>query len=144
MIIYKSPDEIARMRVAGRITADAIKAMLEQVTPGMTTADLDAIAEGTIRDAGGIPSFLGYKGTYPATICASVNDEIIGNVLTPVHVGPGSDTQPRVVLHVLAQDVAGRDLRDAEAICELRRLRSLPSARRAEEHETHGYFRKPS
>jgi methionyl aminopeptidase len=80
MIIYKSPDEIARMRVAGRITSDAIKAMLEQVTPGMTTADLDAIAEGTIRDAGGIPSFLGYKGTYPATICASVNDEIVHGI----------------------------------------------------------------
>jgi methionyl aminopeptidase len=80
MIIYKSPDEIARMRVAGRITADAIKAMLDQVTPGMTTADLDAIAEGTIRDAGGIPSFLGYKGTYPATICASVNDEIVHGI----------------------------------------------------------------
>ena len=44
MIIYKSPDEIAKMRVAGRITADAITAMLERLAPGMTTADLDAIA----------------------------------------------------------------------------------------------------
>ena len=50
MIIYKSPDEIAKMRVAGRITADAIRAMLERVTPGMTTTDLDAIAVG-LREA---------------------------------------------------------------------------------------------
>ena len=80
MIIYKSPDEIAKMRVAGRITADAIQAMLERVAPGMTTADLDAIAEDSIRRAGGIPSFLDYKGTYPATICASVNDEIVHGI----------------------------------------------------------------
>jgi methionyl aminopeptidase len=80
VIIYKSPDEIAKMRVAGGITADAIQAMLEQVTPGMTTADLDAIAERAIRNAGGTPSFLNYKGTYPATICASVNDEIVHGI----------------------------------------------------------------
>ncbi len=54
--------------------------MLEQVAPGMTTADLDAIAERTIRDAGGTPSFLHYKGSYPATICASVNDEIVHGI----------------------------------------------------------------
>ena len=65
MIIYKSPDEIAKMRRAGRITADAILAMLERVAPGVTTADLDAIAERYIRDAGGTPSFLDYKGSYP-------------------------------------------------------------------------------
>ncbi len=80
MIIYKSPDEIAKMRRAGRITADAIVEMLDQVAPGMTTADLDAIAERSIRDAGGTPSFLHYKGTYPATICASVNDEIVHGI----------------------------------------------------------------
>ena len=80
MIIYKSPDEIAKMRRAGRITADAILAMLERVAPGVTTADLDAIAERSIRDAGGTPSFLHYKGSYPATICASVNDEIVHGI----------------------------------------------------------------
>jgi methionyl aminopeptidase len=80
MIIYKSPDEIAKMRRAGRITGDAIVAMLEKVAPGITTADLDAIAERSIRDAGGTPSFLHYKGSYPATICASVNDEIVHGI----------------------------------------------------------------
>jgi len=80
VIIYKSPEEIAKMRRAGRITADALLAMLERVAPGMTTADLDAIAERTIRDAGGTPSFLHYKGSYPATICASVNDEIVHGI----------------------------------------------------------------
>ena len=91
MIIYKSPDEIAKMRVAGRITADAIQAMLERVAPGMTTADLDAIAEDSIRRAGAIPSFLDYKGTYPATICASVNDEIVHGIPSKTRVLKGGD-----------------------------------------------------
>ena len=52
MIIYKSPDEIEKMRRAGRITAGPSTAMLAEVAPGVTTADLDAIAERSIRDAG--------------------------------------------------------------------------------------------
>ena len=80
MIIYKTPDEIDKMRRAGRITARAIEAMLEHVEPGVTTADLDAVAERSIRDQGATPSFLHYKGTYPATICASVNDEIVHGI----------------------------------------------------------------
>ena len=83
MIEYKTPDEIARMRRAGRITADAISAMLTEVAPGMTTADLDGIAERSIRTAGGTPSFLHYKGTYPATICTSINDEIVHGIPSP-------------------------------------------------------------
>ncbi len=80
MIIYKTPDEIDKMRRAGRITARAIEAMLEHVAPGVTTADLDAVAERSIRDQGAAPSFLHYKGTYPATICASVNEEIVHGI----------------------------------------------------------------
>lgn len=91
MIIYKSSEEIAKMRRAGRITADAIQAMLDRIEPGMTTADLDAIAEGTIRAAGGTPSFLGYKGTYPATICASINDEIVHGIPSPKRVLKAGD-----------------------------------------------------
>jgi methionyl aminopeptidase len=91
MIEYKTPDEIAKMRRAGRITADAITAMLTEVAPGMTTADLDAIAERAIRAAGGTPSFLHYKGTYPATICASINDEIVHGIPSPKRVLKAGD-----------------------------------------------------
>jgi methionyl aminopeptidase len=80
MIIYKTPEEIGKMRRAGRITARAIEATLEHVAPGVSTATLDAVAERSIRDQGAIPSFLHYKGTYPATICASVNDEIVHGI----------------------------------------------------------------
>ena len=60
MIIYKSGDEIDRMRRAGEITGAALDAMLAEVVPGMTTADLDSIADEHIRRAGATPSFLGY------------------------------------------------------------------------------------
>lgn len=80
MIIYKSPAEIEKMRQAGRITAVAIEAMLDVVAPGMTTADLDTVAERSIRDRGGIPSFKGYRDSFPATICASINDEIVHGI----------------------------------------------------------------
>lgn len=85
MIIYKSADEIAKMRSAGRITAGAIQAMLDIVAPGVTTRDLDGIAEGHIRSEGATPSFLGYGGArgappFPGTICASVNDEIVHGI----------------------------------------------------------------
>jgi methionyl aminopeptidase len=84
MIIYKSPEEIDRMRRAGAITAAAIEAMLEAVAPGVSTGELDAIAERTIREAGAAPSFLGYgtphKTAFPGTICASIDDEIVHGI----------------------------------------------------------------
>ena len=79
MIIRKSPGEVDRMRRAGRITAAAIERVLEAVRPGVTTADLDRIAERTIRAAGATPSFKGYRG-FPATICTSVNEEIVHGI----------------------------------------------------------------
>jgi methionyl aminopeptidase len=80
VIIYKSPDEIAKMRVAGRIVAETIDRVLAAVEPGATTADLDEVAEEFIRAEGAIPSFKGYRGTYPATICASLNEEIVHGI----------------------------------------------------------------
>ncbi len=80
MIIRKSREELDRMRRAGRIVAGAISAVLEAVRPGATTADLDSVAEAFIRDHDAIPSFLGYRGTYPATICASIDDEIVHGI----------------------------------------------------------------
>jgi methionyl aminopeptidase len=83
VIIRKSPEELDRMRRAGRIVADTISAVLDAVRPGATTADLDAVAESCIRDQGATPSFLGYRGTFPATICASIDDEIVHGIPSP-------------------------------------------------------------
>lgn len=82
MIIRKSSAEIDVMREAGRITARALRCVGEAVRTGVTTAELDAIAEQTIRDAGALPAFKGYHG-FPATICASLNDEVVHGIPTP-------------------------------------------------------------
>lgn len=71
------------MRRAGRIVADTISAVLEAVRPGATTGDLDVVAESFIREQGATPSFKGYRGTYPATICASIDDEIVHGIPSP-------------------------------------------------------------
>jgi methionyl aminopeptidase len=80
VIIRKSPEELDRMRRAGRIVAGTISTVLDAVAPGVTTADLDRIAADYIREAGATPSFLGYRGTYPATICASIDEEIVHGI----------------------------------------------------------------
>ena len=67
------------MRAAGRLVGQVLTALSAKVAPGVTTADLDAVAEGLILDAGAIPAFKGYHG-YPATICASVNEEVIHGI----------------------------------------------------------------
>jgi methionyl aminopeptidase len=79
VIHRKSPAEIALMREAGLVVAAAIDAVRQAVTPGITTRELDAIAEKVIRDAGAVPSFLGYHG-FPATLCLSVNDEVVHGI----------------------------------------------------------------
>ena len=79
MIILKSPEEIQRMRKAGRIVALTIERLMERVRPGMTTGDLDELAEKIIRKEGALPSFKGYRG-FPGTICTSVNDEIVHGI----------------------------------------------------------------
>lgn len=75
----KSSREIDIMRQAGRIVATVLKEVSERVAPGMTTADIDAYAEQRIRDMGATPSFKGYHG-FPASICASVNDEVVHGI----------------------------------------------------------------
>jgi methionyl aminopeptidase len=67
------------MRAAGRLVGQVLTALAGAVAPGVTTGELDAIAEGLIVDAGAVPAFKGYHG-YPATICASVNDEVIHGI----------------------------------------------------------------
>jgi methionyl aminopeptidase len=75
-IELKTPAQLDLMRAAGLVVARALAALADAVAPGVTTAELDKLAEASIRDLGGVPSFLGYQG-YPATICTSVNDEVV-------------------------------------------------------------------
>ncbi|MBW6467878.1 MAG: type I methionyl aminopeptidase [Coriobacteriia bacterium] len=79
MIIRKSVSELATMREAGRITARALRLVGEAVVPGVTTAELDAIAEEAIRSAGAVPAFKGYHG-FPGTICSSINDQVVHGI----------------------------------------------------------------
>ncbi|MGQ9909690.1 MAG: type I methionyl aminopeptidase [Candidatus Flexifilum sp.] len=83
-IVIKTPEEIALMREAGRIVALAHQAMREAVRPGITTLDLDRIAEEVIRDHGAEPVFKGYPKTgapdFPGTITASINEELIHGI----------------------------------------------------------------
>lgn len=77
----KTPDQIALMRRAGLLVGETLELLRAAVRPGITTAELDALAEEHIRGAGGIPSFKGYSHPpFPATICASVNDEIVHGI----------------------------------------------------------------
>jgi methionyl aminopeptidase len=88
VIIPKNRDEIATMRRAGVVVAETIAALRDAVRPGVSTAELDHIAEREIRSRGAIPSFLGYRG-FPATICTSVNEEIVHGIPGPRRVGAG-------------------------------------------------------
>jgi methionyl aminopeptidase len=80
VIIYKSPEEIDKMRKAGRIVAGTIDRVLAAVGPGVTTAKLDEVAEAYILEQRATPSFKWYRGTFPASICTSLNDEIVHGI----------------------------------------------------------------
>ena len=88
MIVCKSPAELERMRGANVLVADVLVALRDRVHPGVTTAELDAFAESRIRQAGGKPAFKGYHG-FPATLCTSVNDEVIHGIPGPRRLEPG-------------------------------------------------------
>jgi methionyl aminopeptidase len=79
MIQYKSEREIALMREAGLVVGRTLEKLAAAVEPGMSTADLDAIAEAAIRGDGAIPSFKGYRG-FPACICTSINSQIVHGI----------------------------------------------------------------
>ena len=79
MIVCKSPAEIDRMRAANRLVAEVLAELRGAVVAGVTTAELDRIAEARIVAGGGKPAFKGYRG-YPATICASINEEVIHGI----------------------------------------------------------------
>jgi methionyl aminopeptidase len=77
----KTRAQIDKMRVAGLLVGETLELLRAAARPGVTTGELDAIAEANIRDHGGIPSFLGYgHPPFPATICASANDEVVHGI----------------------------------------------------------------
>jgi methionyl aminopeptidase len=79
VIIRKSASEIETMARAGRVVADTLALVAEHAQPGITTAELDAIADEFIRAEGGIPTFKGYRG-YPAATCLSPNDMVVHGI----------------------------------------------------------------
>ena len=79
MIVCKSPAEIEKMRAASQLVARILDELAAMVVPGVSTADLDAAAEQRVRAAGAEPAFKGYRG-YPATLCASANEQVIHGI----------------------------------------------------------------
>lgn len=79
MIVLKSKAEIEKMRRSNQVVADVMKALAERVRPGVTTKELDRVAEELIRKSGGTPAFLGYRG-FPGTLCTSINEEVVHGI----------------------------------------------------------------
>jgi methionyl aminopeptidase len=82
MVTIKRPEEIARMRHAGGILVEVLEAFERELRPGVSTAELDAVAEEIIRRGDAIPSFKGYGSNppFPGSICASINDEVVHGI----------------------------------------------------------------
>jgi methionyl aminopeptidase len=86
----KTPEQVERMRVAGLLVGETLELLRDAVRPGVTTAELDALAEDHIRSRGGVPSFVGYGDPpFPGTICASVDDEVVHGIPGPRELRPG-------------------------------------------------------
>ena len=79
MIILKTPEEIYSLTQACRIVAETFDYLEKKIAPGITTGDLDRLAEDYIRQHDATPAFKGYRG-YPASVCASVNNEVIHGI----------------------------------------------------------------
>jgi methionyl aminopeptidase len=79
MIVRKSKAELERMHRANVLVSRVLEKLKGAIQPGVTTAALDALTEETIRDAGGIPAFKGYRG-FPASLCVSINDEVVHGI----------------------------------------------------------------
>jgi methionyl aminopeptidase len=79
MIILKTSDEIQIMAKASKLVAETLDALKREVRPGVTTDDLDRVADEFIRSRGGVPAFKGYRN-YPKTLCASVNEQVVHGI----------------------------------------------------------------
>ena len=82
MIVCKSAAELEKMRAANQLVARVLEALRALVVPGATTGSIDAEAERLVRDHGAEPAFKGYRG-FPATVCASVNHEVVHGIPGP-------------------------------------------------------------
>lgn len=81
-VVLKSSADLELMRATGHVAALAMREVLKAIAPGVTTGAIDKIAEAFIRDHGGVPSFKNYRG-YPASICTSINDEVVHGIPGP-------------------------------------------------------------
>ena len=117
VIVCKSPAEIEKMRAASQLVARILDELAAMVAPGVSTADLDQAAEARVRAAGAEPAFKGYRG-YPATLCASVNEQVVHGIPNSSSAGGGR--------HHLA-----RHGRQAERL--LRRFRRHGAGRRGQQ-----------
>jgi methionyl aminopeptidase len=88
VIIRKSQAEIEAMARAGRVVAETLRLIGEQLSPGVTTQELDEVAEEYIRSQGGSPTFKGYRG-FPASICTSPNSMVVHGIPGPVRLDEG-------------------------------------------------------
>ena len=82
MIVYKSPEEVEKMRAANALVAGVLSELQATVKPGVTAQELDTVAETRVRAAGAVPAFKGYHG-YPATLCVSINDAVVHGIPSP-------------------------------------------------------------
>ena len=95
MIELKSREEIEKMRKAGRLVAEVLESVVEMAGVGVTTLELDELAEKMIRDGGAVPAFKGYQpefikcGPFPATLCTSVNSEVVHGIPDERPLGDG-------------------------------------------------------
>src|SRR5687768_17451320 len=80
VIHLKSPEEIEKMRASGKILARTLRLVSEEIAPGKTPKQLDALAHRLIEEAGGRPNFLNYRGSYPAATCISVNSTVVHGI----------------------------------------------------------------
>ncbi|MBX3237976.1 MAG: type I methionyl aminopeptidase [Nitrospiraceae bacterium] len=79
MIVMKTPEEVELIAKASKVVAEVLNVLKEQVAPGITTDDLDRMAEEGIKGRGAIPAFKGYR-SYPKTLCASVNEQVVHGI----------------------------------------------------------------
>jgi methionyl aminopeptidase len=79
MILLKTAEEVEKLRASNLLVSRALAELAKNIAPGVTTRSLDKLAEEYLRDHGGIPGFLGYNG-FPATLCTSVNDEVVHGI----------------------------------------------------------------
>lgn len=144
MIQIKTRDEVAAMREAGLVVGRTLEVLREAAVPGTTTLELDRLAESSIRAAGAVPSFKGYQPhpsipPFPASICASVNDEIVHGIPGPRTLREGDvisidcgavldGWHGDAAITVAVGDVA-RDVGDLLRVCEESMWRGFAAAR---------------